>query len=170
MTTAAENPHGEGFLAKAWDWIKKEFGFAETEAGKLSKDIAVFGDKVANELKNGNLVHLLEGGINIIATGINPALGALVSGFELQLPKIVDRVTGVATDINAETTRTPLEQSDDLAKYLSGLKGLSGTAFANTVAGLNAIAQEYATMNTGTIVAKPVELIASAHIIHSVSE
>lgn len=167
MTTAAENPHGEGFFAKAWDWIKTEFGFAETELGKLSKDIATLGNVVANELKNGKYVQLIEGGILSIATGINPALGALVSGIELQLPKIVDKVTGTATGVNAEVTKTPIEQADDLAKYLEGIKSVSKTGFANTIGGINAMVQEYATMNTGTIVAEPAHLIASAQVIHA---
>lgn len=168
MTTDATNPHpSKSFFAKAWDFIKKEFGFAEDEAGKLSKDIATLGNQIANELKNGKLVPLLEGSIQTIAQAINPALGALVSGLELQLPKIVDKVTGVATAVGAEVTKAPAEQADDLDKYLTGLKSISGTAYANAIGGLNAVVQEYATMNTGTIVAEPAHLIASAQIIHA---
>lgn len=171
MTTeaTAANPHEGGFFKKAWDWIKKEFGFVEDEAGKLSKDIALLGNEIANELKNGNLVKVIEGALPAIAGAINPALVPLVSGLELQLPKLIDKITGVAQAVGTEITRTPAQQADDLAKYLEGLKGVSNTGFANAVGGINAIVQEYATENTGTIVAEPAHLIASAQVIHSLA-
>lgn len=168
MTTAATNPHpSETFFAKVWDFFKGLFDKAETEAQILSKDIAKYGNVIANELKNGKLVPLLEGALQTTATAINPALGSLVSGLELQLPKLIDKITGVAAAAGVETTKTPAEQEADLATYLQGLKGISGTAYANAIGGISAVVQEYATMNTGTIVADPAHLIVSSQVIHA---
>lgn len=150
----------ETFLQKVGDFFSNFFSSFTKDATDISHDIAIYGNEVANWLKNGKYTALIEGGVQTIATAINPALGSLVSGLELALPKAVNAVTGVASETTAQ-------QESTLATYLEGLKGISGTAYASAIGGFNAIVQEYATNNTGTVVSDPAHLITAAQVIHA---
>lgn len=104
----------------------------EGEIVSIESNISKFGNAVVNEFKiiaaNPTVDLAAEWFVNI-AEGIDPALTPLISGIELEFPKILNFVTGALGEINK-----PLGQqtSDGLTK-LQTLKGINGTIYAGAL-------------------------------------
>ena len=149
------------FFASVWSAVTSLFNHAEDEAKLISK----VADAIVNEIKvlQGNaLVQFLEIGLITVVETINPKLTPLIAGLQLALPKALNAVSG----IDAEVNKTPLQQADDLTKYLANLKSVSGTLYAGALVGINAQVQQYFAQNSG-IIASNEQVLTSAIVQHA---
>lgn len=149
------------FFASVWHAVTSVFNHVEDEA----KLIAKVADTVVNELKTLQgqpLVQFLESGIITTVETIYPNLTPFIAGLQLALPKVLNAVTGA----DAEANKTPLQQADDLTKYLANLKAVSGTSYAGALVGLNAAIQQYFAQNSKIMVTNE-QLLASAMVQHA---
>lgn len=150
----------KNFFERAFDWIKAEFAAAET----IEQKIAAFADAVINKVKTlqaSETVQFLENGIVSLAESIDPALTPMISGIELELPKILN----VATGITDEISKPVADQVADAVTKLQTIKGINGTAYAGLLGTANAMVQNYVTSNNG-IVATAAQLLAAGQAVH----
>src|ERR1700753_2805455 len=158
MTAASAAPQ-ENFFEKVWDEIENLFKKATT----IEQDIATFANNVVNKLvalQGNQTVQFLESDLVTIAESINPALTPMISGIELELPKILTIIKGGV----AEASKTDSEQLNDFITYIETLKGITGTVYAGLLGTLNAAVQNYITSNAGIVVA-PSKLLATGQVV-----
>ncbi|MFI5157690.1 MAG: hypothetical protein ACHQF4_02430 [Sphingobacteriales bacterium] len=151
------------FFVKIENEIVSLFHKEETIAQK----IATFANNLVNELKGlqaNKTVQFLESGIVAVAESVDPALTPLISGIELELPKIVTLVSNGAAILND----TAQGQVNTLAEYLEKLKGINGTVYAGILATLSAAIQAFITNNAG-IAATDSQLIVAGQAVHAAS-
>lgn len=165
------NATNENFFEKAFEsaitFVEKEFGGVEKKVVSIEGSIAKFGNAVVNEYKviaANPEVQLLAGWFVKIAESIDPALTPLISGIELQFPKIVTMVTNVTSEVEK-----PIEQQlGDGLTALEKVKGIDGTVYAGALGTINASVQNYIVTNNATAVAQatPSQLLATAYVVH----
>lgn len=168
MTNSITPNFFENAFEAAKTFVEKLFGEAEKEIIPIEQSIAKFGNAVINEYKSlaaNPEVQLLAGWFVKIAEGIDPALTPIISGIELEFPKIVSVATGVIDE-----TGKPVEQQlGDGLTALGKIKALNTTLGANVLGGINAAVQAYVINNNATDVAPATDsqLIVAAHIVHA---
>jgi hypothetical protein len=155
----------ETFFQKAFDWIKNELGIVGTEVTTIEHFISVFANKATDAIKAiqpGGAAAFLETGLKTIATAINPAFGAAFSGLELELPKILNLVSGVTAEIDK-----PLpNQVEDAAAKIASIAHVNPAVYAGLLTTVNTAIQHYGATNNGVVVT-PANLIASAVVTHA---
>lgn len=167
MSTTTSNNFFESLFNSAKTWLESFFSKAENAVAPIEKSIADFGNAVVNEYKalaSNPTVELAADWFIKIAENIDPALTPLISGIELEFPKLVTVVTKGITEIEK-----PLNQQlGDGLTALSTVKGINGTLYANALGGISAAVQNYVITNNATTVGvvPASQLITAAQIVH----
>lgn len=148
--------------------VKKLLGEGETEVLTIEHKISIFGNSVVNEYRkiaaNPEVATLADWFVKI-AEGIDPALTPLISGIELQFPKIVNIATGVLGEIDKPIGE---QLGDGLAK-IESTKVASEVLGSNVLGGINAAVQDFVISNNATSVqpATPAQLITASQVVHA---
>lgn len=154
-------------LASAVSFVENLF----KENGAVSNvehSIAKFGDAVVNEYKvlAGNPTIVLAADWFVkIAEGIDPALTPLISGIELEFPKIVSIATGVV----AEVSKPESQQLVDGLSAIAKTKAANSVLGSNILGGIAAAVNAYVVSNNATEL-PPVtdaQLITAAQLVHA---
>lgn len=142
-------------------------GKAAPEIKSIESNISKFGNVVVNEYKklaaNSEVALAAEWFVGI-AEGIDPALTPLISGIELEFPKIVNIATGVLGEV-----AKPLgQQLGDGLTAIAATKAANSVLGSNILGGLNAAIQNYVITNNATTVlpASDAQLITAAQVVH----
>lgn len=168
MTTTSDS---ENFFEKALDsavaFVEKLFKGAKSDVASIEASIAKFGNSVVNEYKTlaaNPTIELAAEWFIKIAEAIDPDLVPLISGIELEFPKLVSIATGVLTEIEKPIG----EQLADGLAALEKITGLNVILGANAKGGISAAVQNYVLTNNATTltVATPAQLITAAQVVH----
>lgn len=141
---------------------------AEGVIVSIEANISKFGNAVVNEFKAleaNPTIDLAAEWFVKIAEGIDPGLTPLISGIELEFPKIINFVTGVL----GEVAKPVNAQLSDGLNALQTVKAINGTVYAGALGTINAAVQEYVISNNATTVqpATASQLLTSAVIVHA---
>lgn len=164
------------FFQKVLAWVENIF----TEIPTIEQYIATFADQVANKLKTLEptieaIANFLENDLVPIAETIYPALTPMISGLQLEIPKIIKAVvnTGnIATSIAGEAIKPEAQQVADALSALQASKLASGTistvqaAYAGAVTTLATAISGFVTSNN-SIVATAADLLSTQVAVHA---
>lgn len=163
-TTAPEN-----FFQKIEDFFINLF---KKEVPVIEQSIAKFADAVTNNLKtvvDSDGFNKVLNGLEAAAETVDPALTPMIQGLNLEIPKILNLVTGVTAAIDAEVQKPIEEQALDALKKLKIIKADTSTGqavYAGAQGTISAAVQHYITSNN-SILATPAQLITSGQAAHA---
>lgn len=166
-TTAVTGNFFETLFEGAIEDIEKIFKDGNAVIISTEHQIALFGNAVVNEFKSleGNPTIILAADFFVkIAEGIDPGLTPLISGIELEFPKIVNIATGVL----GEVQKPESEQLSDALTAISATKAANSVLGSNILGGISAAVSAYVATNNATSVTVPTDaqLISGAQVIH----
>lgn len=167
MTTQNTTP--VNFFTRIWDSI---VDFFSKELPSIEQSVAKFGNALTNQIKaieNNTDLQAVLTGIATLAEAIDPALVPMVQGLELEVPKILNLVTGVVDTVDAEVLKPLSQQVIDALTKLKIIKASPSTGaaiYAGAVGTISTAIQHYITTNNG-ILATPSQLITSAQAAHA---
>lgn len=169
MTTVASTT--ENFFQKIEDWVVNLF---KKEIPSIEQKIAQFGNVVTNEIKaiesNADVQKVLNA-LPALAEAIDPALVPMIQGLELEIPKILNFVTGVITDIDNEIVKPVEQQVVDALTKLKIIKASPSTGeaiYTGAMGTISTAVQHYVTTNNG-ILATTSQLLISSQGAHNVA-
>jgi hypothetical protein len=151
----------ESFFQKVWDTVVSIF----KHATPIEQSIAKFANAVTNKIKSlqsNETVQFLESGLITIAESIDPALTPMISGLELELPKILN----VVTNVTGEISKPVNEQVDDAVTAITNIKGINSTIYAGILGAIAPAITNFVNTNNG-IVVDPAQLIIAQQVVHT---
>jgi hypothetical protein len=159
----------ENFFQRLWNGFLNLF---TNEVPAIEHKIAKFADTVTNDLKaalDNPAVQAVLSTLESIAETIDPQLTPMIQGLNLEIPKILNFVTGVTSVIDAEAAKPVEQQILDALEKLKIIKADTSTGaavYAGILGTISTAIQHYVTQNNG-ILATPAQLITSAQAVHA---